>query len=62
MKREKSKWRTHKDESTDAGYRGGIARSSEEVFERRRSEGAVSFCFENWSTKLGGTNGQNKAV
>lgn len=31
MPREKSKWRTHKDESTDAEYRGGIARSSEKA-------------------------------
>ena len=30
MTREKSKWRTHKDESTDAGHRGGAARSSDE--------------------------------
>jgi len=31
MLREKSKWKTHKDESTDAKYRGGIACSSDEV-------------------------------
>jgi len=31
MKREKSKWGTHKDESTDAAYRGGLPRSSDEV-------------------------------
>jgi len=31
MIREKSKWRKRKDESTDAGYRGGIGRSSDEV-------------------------------
>ena len=30
MPREKSKWRSHKDESTDAGHRGGVTRSSEE--------------------------------
>ena len=29
--REKSKWRTHEDESTDAERRGGSARSSEEA-------------------------------
>ncbi len=33
MKREKSKWRTHEDESTDAAYRGGTARNSDEVLE-----------------------------
>jgi len=31
MLREKSKWKPHKDESTDAGYRGGTARSSGET-------------------------------
>ncbi|WP_277623674.1 hypothetical protein [Candidatus Contubernalis alkaliaceticus] len=31
MIREKSKWRTHKDESTNAEYRGGTASSSEET-------------------------------
>ena len=31
MLREKSKWRTHKDESTDARHRGGPTRISDEV-------------------------------
>jgi len=31
MSREKSKWQTHKDESTDAKYRGGMTRSSDEA-------------------------------
>ncbi len=31
MIKEKSKWRPHKDESTEAEYRDGIVRSSEEV-------------------------------
>ena len=31
MIREKSKWRPHEDESTDAEHRGGSARSSDEV-------------------------------
>jgi hypothetical protein len=31
MTREKSKWRTHKDESADAAYRGGTARKSVEI-------------------------------
>ena len=31
MAREKPKWRTHEGESTEAGHRGGMARSSEEV-------------------------------
>lgn len=28
--KEKSKWRPHEDESTDAGHSGGVARTSEE--------------------------------
>jgi len=31
MRREKSKWRTHEEESTEAEPMGGITRSSEEV-------------------------------
>jgi hypothetical protein len=31
MEREKFKWRTHKNESTDAEHRDGSSRSSEEV-------------------------------
>jgi len=31
MAREKSKWRPHKDERTDAEYRGGTARKSDEA-------------------------------
>ena len=31
MPREKSKWRPHEDESTEAAYRGGTARMSEEA-------------------------------
>ena len=31
MLREKSKWKPHKDESTDAEHRGGSVRSSDEV-------------------------------
>ena len=31
MIREKSKWKNHKEESTDAEYRGGTARSSVEA-------------------------------
>ncbi|KIC76686.1 Uncharacterized protein DB41_FB00280 [Neochlamydia sp. TUME1] len=32
MKREKFKWKPHKNQSADARNRGGIARSSEEAF------------------------------
>jgi len=31
MLREKSKWRTHEDESTDAEHRGGLPRISDEA-------------------------------
>jgi len=31
MLREKFKWKTHKDESTNAKYRGGMTRSSDET-------------------------------
>jgi hypothetical protein len=31
MLREKSKWKTHKDESTDTAYRGGTVRRSVEI-------------------------------
>ncbi len=31
MLKEKSKWRTHKDESTDAEHGGGLPRSSDEA-------------------------------
>jgi hypothetical protein len=31
MQREPSKWKTHKDLSTDARHRGGLARSSDEA-------------------------------
>ena len=35
MQRENSKWRTHKDESTEAGQRVGATRSSDEVRDKR---------------------------
>jgi hypothetical protein len=35
MQRKKSKWRTHKDESTEAGRRDGATRSSDEVRDKR---------------------------
>jgi len=31
MLRENSKWRNHEEESTDAEWRGGIARNSDEA-------------------------------
>ncbi len=35
MRRENSKWWSHKEESTDAGHRGGAARSSVEALVMR---------------------------
>ena len=32
MLREKLKWRSHESESTDARHRGGLTRSSDEVY------------------------------
>ena len=42
-----------KEKSTNAGYRGGVARSSDEVAERSRSKGAASFSRCYWSTYSG---------
>ena len=36
MLREKSKWRTHEDESTDAEHRGGLPRISDEASEMKK--------------------------
>ena len=41
MIREKPEWRTHQGESTDAGHRGGITRSSDEVSQWGWSEGVI---------------------
>ena len=51
MRRENSKRRTRKDESTDAECRGGIARSSEKAPKREWSEGAVLSSFGQLSTE-----------
>jgi len=42
MRTEKSKWRTHEDESPEALHRGGITRSSDEVPEKRMERRVVS--------------------
>ena len=43
MRREKLKWQTHESLSTDAGHRGGVARSSDEasVIDVERRGGTV---------------------
>ena len=57
MLREKFKWRSHENESTDARHRGGSSCSSDEVFvmemERR---GWVSLKKDSANQKLGGAN------
>lgn len=45
--RETSKWRPHKDLSTRAEHRGGLARISGEAVERQWSEGAELSVFMN---------------
>ncbi len=56
MGREKLKWRTHEGESTDAGHRGGITRSSDEIsvmeVERR---GYIVWSYLIGQPELGGT-------
>ncbi len=51
MLREKSKWQNHKDQSTNAEFRGGSTRSSEEVGESQWSEGVELSSFTNESTR-----------
>ncbi len=56
MRREKSKWRTHKDESTEAGRRDGATRSSEEVRDKRMERrGCV---IQHWS-RVNRVNGRS---
>ena len=61
MLRENSKWKPHKDESTDAEHRGGSARSSDEVsvmeMERR---GGRAKCKWEVNHLMGGTFGLHK--
>ena len=57
MLRERSEWQTHKDLSTNAEFRGGSTRISEEVVERQWSEGVELSSFTIESTiEMGGTN------
>lgn len=54
MLREKSKWKHHKDQSTNVVYRGGLTRSSYEGVERHWSEGVeLSVLFVNQLPKGG---------
>jgi len=52
MLREPSKWQNHKDVSTNAEFRGGLTRSSEEVGESQWSEGVELSSFTNESTGI----------
>jgi hypothetical protein len=63
MQREKSKWRTHKDESTEAGHRGGPERRSEEapvMGAEQRTPGHPAFEIDQ--PAMGGVIGESKAV
>ena len=57
MIREKFKWKTHKNESTDAGHGGGAARSREEgsVMELDRRD-CVVWLYLQVNQKMGGAS------
>jgi RNA-directed DNA polymerase len=58
MLREKFKWRSHENESTDAKHRGGATRSSDEVsvmgMERR---GCIDQLYDLVNQQMGGAIG-----
>jgi RNA-directed DNA polymerase len=55
MRREKFKWRSHEDESTDADHRGGAARSSDEVSViEAEQRGCIDRLYEVGNQELGG--------
>lgn len=57
MLREKSKWKHHKDLSTNVVHRGGFTRISDEGVERHWSEGVeLSVLFVNQLPKVGGND------
>ncbi|TKB23737.1 hypothetical protein FCL47_21350 [Desulfopila sp. IMCC35006] len=58
MPREKSKWRLHEDESTNAEHRDGLPRSSDEASVMGVSEGGNMSKFTYWSTR----DGKNRRV
>jgi hypothetical protein len=62
MIREKSKWRNHKEESTEAKSRGEMTHSSEEapVMGVERRGHVIRFWLK--VNRKGGTNGQNKVL
>lgn len=63
MIREKSKWKTHKGESTEARHRGGATRSSDEAGERPvERRGCVNQRGTEVNLKREEPNGPSKAV
>ncbi len=65
MSREKSKRKTRKDESTDAEYRGGTARKSDEASVMGVEQRGCIIQFwklVNFAEGGGGADGRNKAV
>ena len=63
MIRKNSKWRTRKEESTEAEHSGGVARSSDEASamdaERR---GYIIQLFEYSQPEMGGTGANDKVL
>ncbi|MCX5807974.1 MAG: hypothetical protein NTX36_01155 [Proteobacteria bacterium] len=63
MIREKFKWRTHENESTDAGHRGGPLRSSDEGRQCVWSEGGgLSNLIQRSTILMGGTAESGAAI
>lgn len=63
MLREKSKWQIHKDESTDAKYRGGTVCSSDEALVMRvERRGCVIQFWKSVNQTREELYGQDKAV
>lgn len=58
MLREKSKWRTHEDLSTEAEHRGGVTRSSAEVpVMGEEQRGRIAYALTLCQREIGGTHG-----
>ena len=62
MLREKSKWKPHKDLSTDAEHRGGSARSSDEISVKLNEIGAESLHLMREVLAIARTRNRNKLL
>ena len=54
MQREKSKWWTHKDESTEAGQRDGANRNSDEARDKRMERRGCVIQLWSWGNRVNG--------